>query len=440
MAPNRAAAHSPAGSLPTTSSSGLLNDLEAGGRSNSFGQLYQQDESPDDMTTHREKNRLAQRKFRARQKEKMKTSQKQLDELTKRVSMLMAEKSQLETRNRILEEVVTLNMTHEQMLHCNTEIMAREQEILCEELAQFVNVLEGRTDLGVADAKRWTLKEWMATIFPKYIEKVKVLVKQGMQDPSGPALAELESVMSIRRAHEKRRALFSCFYWAVYSWNLEAMQSAGSPPGQATWKAMLDNLRLTSSQETAILSARSTMLDKLRAIGRQRRQLLSGLAMELLQTPQEEWPQCPSVQQLQKNLGQERAAVFTFMYSTCDETLTSVQEAILDTESYPWAPDIWQISCLLASARGQQDKGQVPDLKLAGPALASLLPHSTAFTLLTEPLMAQGLALKLKRGILKNPFQLVVPAAAFSTPSIKALENMSLFDVHCGGYRDIQFW
>ena len=68
VAPNRAAAHSPAGSLPTTSSSGLLNDLEAGGRSNSFGQLYQQDESPDDMTTHREKNRLAQRKFRARQK------------------------------------------------------------------------------------------------------------------------------------------------------------------------------------------------------------------------------------------------------------------------------------------------------------------------------------------------------------------------------------
>ena len=194
MAPNRAAAHSPAGSLPTTSSSGLLNDLEAGGRSNSFGQLYQQDESPDDMTTHREKNRLAQRKFRARQKvgallclasaagtsleamclasalhgplccaaliawpephrlftpllvlqlcctdltlklgcafytalcghdgrphhsrshhncfwvlqEKMKTSQKQLDELTKRVSMLMAEKSQLETRNRWADQV-----------------------------------------------------------------------------------------------------------------------------------------------------------------------------------------------------------------------------------------------------------------------------------------------------------------------------------------------
>ena len=36
----------------------------------------------------------------------MKTSQKQLDELTKRVSMLMAEKSQLETRNRWADQVL----------------------------------------------------------------------------------------------------------------------------------------------------------------------------------------------------------------------------------------------------------------------------------------------------------------------------------------------
>ena len=63
------------------------------------------------------------------------------------------------------------------------EIMAREQEILCEELAQFVNVLEGRTDLGVADAKRWTLKEWMATIFP---------VRQPATGRSGESLSSLQ--------------------------------------------------------------------------------------------------------------------------------------------------------------------------------------------------------------------------------------------------------
>ena len=60
-----------------------------------------------------------QKKFRARQKEKMRTSQKQLDELTRQVSVLLSEKSQLETRTRILEQVVYLNTNHEQMLHAN---------------------------------------------------------------------------------------------------------------------------------------------------------------------------------------------------------------------------------------------------------------------------------------------------------------------------------
>lgn len=42
---------------------------------------------------------------------------------------------------------------------------------------------------------------------------------------------------------------------------------------------------------------------------------------------QEEWLQCSAVRQLQKNLGQERQAVFTFYFTFCDEvppTLRSV--------------------------------------------------------------------------------------------------------------------
>ena len=51
--------------------------------------------------------------------EKMRTTQKQLDDLTRQVSTLLSEKSQLETRTRILEQVVYLNTNHEQMLHAN---------------------------------------------------------------------------------------------------------------------------------------------------------------------------------------------------------------------------------------------------------------------------------------------------------------------------------
>ena len=43
-------------------------------------------------------------------------------------------------------------------------------------------------------------------------------------------------------------------------------------------------------------------------------------------------------------------------------------------------------------------------------------------------------------GILKNPYQTVLPAAAFPYPTIHQLRRMTIFDVHCGRYRDVTFW
>ena len=39
--------------------------------------------------------------------------------------------------------------------------------------------------------------------------------------------------------------------------------------------------------------------------------------MSSLLALQEQWLQCSAVRQLQKNLGQERSAVFTFYYTFC---------------------------------------------------------------------------------------------------------------------------
>ena len=33
--------------------------------------------------------------------------------------------------------------------------------------------------------------------------------------------------------------MFSCYYWAIYSWNLEEMAMAPPPPTVSTWKAAL---------------------------------------------------------------------------------------------------------------------------------------------------------------------------------------------------------
>lgn len=53
-------------------------------------------------------------------------------------------------------------------------------------------------------------------------------------------LLELEAcAFDLQRDHEERRALFSCYYWAIYSWNREEMVAGGVSPGVSTWKAAL---------------------------------------------------------------------------------------------------------------------------------------------------------------------------------------------------------
>ena len=48
------------------------------------------------------------------------------------------------------------------------EIMSREQELLLEELATFVNLVDGKphSTHHTADAKQWTMHELMQNIFP----------------------------------------------------------------------------------------------------------------------------------------------------------------------------------------------------------------------------------------------------------------------------------
>ena len=80
-----------------------------------------------------------------------------------------------------------------------------------------------------------------------------------------------------------------------------------------------EGLQLAPQQAGKVLTARRCLLEKLRKVGQERRQLLSALGLQLLQTPQDQWAQAPPVQRLQNNLGQERAAVSAFLFSTVDE-------------------------------------------------------------------------------------------------------------------------
>ena len=65
-----------------------------------------------EMERHREKNRVAQKRFRERQKARMRTSAQQVQELTARMDALLREKAELEARNHVLQHTVDLSTQH----------------------------------------------------------------------------------------------------------------------------------------------------------------------------------------------------------------------------------------------------------------------------------------------------------------------------------------
>lgn len=66
---------------------------------------------------------------------------------------------------------------------------------------------------------------------------------------------------------------------------------------------------------------------------------------------QEKMHTVPAVLELRKSLEAEREAIFNFLFTAVDDTLTPSQEAFLDIQSYPFCPDIWEITNLLAQRR-----------------------------------------------------------------------------------------
>ena len=74
-----------------------------------------------------------------------------------------------------------------------------------------------------------------------------------------------------------------------------------------------------------------------------------------------------------------------------EQTLLPWQEAVCDLRSYPWWPDVWTISNILAARHKKE-----PNDTISGTMLG-LLPHLSAAELLQAPMLAMGSGLQLKR-------------------------------------------
>lgn len=59
-------------------------------------------------------------------------------------------------------------------------------------------------------------------------------------------------MLAVQRKHEERRSLFSCFYWAIFSWNSQEMAAAGAPPPRSLWGNVLVSARRIRGNPTPL--------------------------------------------------------------------------------------------------------------------------------------------------------------------------------------------
>ncbi|KAF6253607.1 hypothetical protein COO60DRAFT_1668193 [Scenedesmus sp. NREL 46B-D3] len=375
-AANAAAAARPSAShSPSSSSGGQLGD--------EYLELAEQARGKKTLN----KGALAQKRFRERQKERMRQNEHQVAELTQQLAAMQREKERLESRARLLEQVVSLNLTHEARLHTN------KQQMLLEELAQFVLMLDAaavaapagisalhgapaslhalllgttssqlqqqqQADGGDATPvealghalRTWTVATMTDTIFPQYIARLQQLLHVIRSDSSLAQLADSAAAAhpsspdsvppalqqrrrSSRREMTDRHALFSHYYWAIWCLN-----------GNESWRGVMQQLQLSRQQLREVVDARSGLLTELQRVAAEWQKVLPTLALQLLQVPKEQWHTVAAVQAMVDNLAAEREAVVAFLHTIVDEVLTPLQEGQLEASSYPWCPDVWTIT------------------------------------------------------------------------------------------------
>ncbi|CAL8464692.1 g4227 [Coccomyxa elongata] len=209
----------------------------------------------------KEKNRLAQRAFRQRQKEKQKASERHIEELSEKVQSLELEKRQLQAA---LEKASLAAKSSAEAEHKSPDDALAVALKLGEATVQL--------QLTVGQIKAMTL-ERMVQIWKTMVHKVGQYLPEAERSPGSVRFYRLEDL-----AFEARLLL-----WAMVEHNMRTlsdfikcnMEDLSTPrvADHQYWVDMLARIHLSPNQKGALVAARRAMLANIGALLAEREQL-----------------------------------------------------------------------------------------------------------------------------------------------------------------------
>eukprot|EP00887_Chlorella_sp_A99_P007855 scaffold20.g7855.t1 len=326
-----------------------------------------------------EKNRRAQKRFRERQKAKMKDMGEQLDEMSGELSKLRVENNGLKNRNSILEKVLALRDEHIRVLQDEQQVFDLGQHYLQASSQKLLPAPAGGSSaslmltagpggalVGGGPVGAMTTSEIKAVksmpaelIINRWKDTVRelgnILVQiEGSPDRAGRGYQEATEALC--RVLDQAGQL--CMHTAVlHPTNMQRLiaatlddgRSGASAEDRGRWAAVTASLQLTEEQKSQVLSLRgiflrrmARVLQKLQGVSIPDRMLaLQSVIAETLRVNE-----CTS--ELKANLQEEHLAGMEFIGTVFKTIFSPLQKARAIVQSYPFYPDVYQISTVLA--------------------------------------------------------------------------------------------
>ncbi|DBB14398.1 TPA: hypothetical protein ACH3X3_004698 [Trebouxia sp. C0006] len=236
-----------------------------------------------------EKNRLAQKRFRQRKKERSTTTEAQLAETTSQLHNLKLRQKELEARNALLEKLARLDKQQKQQQEpstngCNVLLWQDDAEAV---LSTIKDVMEGsavvltvngsRQLIAMEDFASWTAVQF-AKLYTAYTHKQAQHLVEIEDDPDSPALA------SLQRWSLEITAVFTCLsitnprVMDVLSVSSMDTELQSKPHPDSFYDDLLATMDFTPSQKKDLLQLRRLLYGRTGQLLRERQALLNRMS------------------------------------------------------------------------------------------------------------------------------------------------------------------
>lgn len=296
-----------------------------------------------------EKNKMAQRRFRDRQKSKISELQEQIQHLEAQINQLEHQNGTLQSHNSLLDKV--LAMRDEHIKHIQNQNQKQDSKVESSTAKDGQKVLE-RVDFEVMSP------EGIMQLWQSYTTRLSAsLVEANSPLASEESSKNLENLVIemngifIRLSMENPVLLR---IWNTREYHMSEVEELEK------WRSLLVTLNLTEDQKTELSQLRKLLLQQLQALIEDRKNLKSSiqsflvtqtltskLSMEYLKLHEIEV-------KLRENLRIEDRSILEFCTMIIRKILSPVQVAKLYVHGYPSRPDLLAFTSAVAKDLGEE--------------------------------------------------------------------------------------